>query len=134
MKPTCLLLVAVGPFWAQFGLQGPIFGHFLAVMGPLTAATRELGVQTHGDRVALRNAAFSLGLGSFWGHLGPFWAHFGPILASRGPYLAIFSSMVAADRRPPGVGGPNLVGRTALGRGKFGLSLGPRAIGVPVIE
>ena len=80
MKPTCLLLVAVGPFWAHFGLQGPIFGHCLAVMWPLTGATRELGVQTHGDRVALGNRTFFLGLGSFWGHLGPFWAvlaHFG---------------------------------------------------------
>ena len=134
MKPTCLLLVAVAPFWAYFGLQGPIFGHFLAVMWPLTAATRKLGVQTHDDRVALCNAAFFLGLGSFWGHLGPFWAiltPFGPISASKGPFLAIFSSNVAADWRHPGVGGPNLVGRTALGRGPFGLSLGPRAIRVP---
>ena len=63
MKPTCLLLVAVGPFWAQFGLRGGIFGHFLAVMWPLTTATWELGVQTHGDGVALRNATFFLGLG-----------------------------------------------------------------------
>ena len=109
MKPACLLLVAVGPFWAHFGLQGPIFGHFLAVMWPPTGATRELGVQTHGDRVALRNGTFFLGLGSFWGHLGPFGADLaprGPILASRGPFWAIFSSFVAADRRRPGVRGP----------------------------
>ena len=89
MKPTCLLLVAAGPFWAHFSLQGAIFGHFLAVMWPPTAATQELGVQTHGDRVALRNGPFFLGLGSFWGHLGPFWAvlaSFGPIVASWGPF------------------------------------------------
>ena len=130
MKPTCLLLVAVGPFWARFGLQGPIFGHFLAVMWPPTAATRELGVQTHSDRVALRNAAFFLGLGSFWGHLGPFWAvlaSFGPILAFKGPFLAIFSNIVAADRHHLGVGGPHLVGMSALARGPFRLSLGPLA-------
>ena len=110
MKPTCLLLAAVGPFWAHFALQGPIFGHFLAVMWPPIAATRELGVQTHGDRVALRNGTFFLGLGSFWGHLGPFWAvlaSFGPISGSRGPFWAIFSNNVAADWRHPGVGGPN---------------------------
>ena len=93
MKPSCLLLVAVGPFWAHFGLQGPIFGHFLAVMWPPTAATGELGVQTHGDRVALCNAAFFLGLGSFWGHsggilgcFGLFGAHFGLM----GPILGHF--------------------------------------------
>ena len=71
---------------------------------------------------------FSLGLGSFWGHLGPFWAvlaSFGPISASRGPLLAIFSNNVAANRRHPGVGGPNLVGMSALARGPFRLSLGP---------
>ena len=110
MKPTCLLLVAVGPFWAHFGLQGGIFGHFLAVMWPPTAATRELGVQTHGDRVALRNGTFFLDLGSFWGNLGQFWAVlalFGPISASKGPLLAIFGNSVVADRRQPGVGGPN---------------------------
>ena len=117
--------------------MGPIFGHFLAVMWPLTAATRALGVQTHGERAALRNAAFFLGLGSFWGHLGPFWAvlaSFGPISASWGPFLAIFSNNVAAHRRHPGVGGPNLVGRSALGRGPFVLSLGPQAIGIPEIS
>ena len=83
------------------------------------------------------NGTFFLGLGSFWGHLGPFWAvlaPFGPISASKGPFLAIFSSNVAADQRQPGVGGPNLVGRTALGRENFGLSLGPQAIGVPEIS
>ena len=85
MKPTCLLLVAVGPFWAHFGLQGPIFGHFLAAMWPPTAATRQLGVQTHGDRVALRGAAFFLGLGSFWGHLSPCWA----VLAPFGRYFGL---------------------------------------------
>ena len=93
MKPTCLLLVAVGPLWAHFGLQGPSFGHFLAVMWPPTAATRELGVQTHGDMVALRTTTFFRGLGSFWGHLGPFWAAlapFGPILASKGPFFGHF--------------------------------------------
>ena len=136
MKPTCLLLVAVGPFWAHVGLQGPIFGHFLAVMWPPTAAKRELGVQTHGDRVALRRGTLFLRLGSFWGHLGAFWAvlaPLGPISASRGPFLAIFSLNVAANRRHPGVGGPNLVGRSALARGPFRPSLGPRAIGVPKI-
>ena len=99
-----------GLFWAHFSLQGPIFGHFLAVMWPPTAATRELGVQTHGDRVALRNGTFFLRLGSFWGHLGPFWAvlaPFGPISASKGPFLAIFSSNVAADQCHPRVGSPN---------------------------
>ena len=137
MKPTCLLLVAGGPFWAHFGLHGPIFGHFLAVMWPPTTATRELGVQTHGDRVALRNAAFFLSLGSFWGHLGPFWAvlaPFGPNLASTDRFWAIFSNNVAADRRHPGVGGPKLVGRSALGRGPFGPSFGPQAIGIPDIS
>ena len=127
MKPTCLLLVAV-PFWAHFGLQGPIFGHFLAVMWLPTVATQELGVQTHGDRVALRRGTLILGVGSIWGHLGPFWAvlaSFGPILASKGPFLAIFSNNVAADRRHRGVGGPNLVGRSALARGPFRPSLGP---------
>ena len=97
-------------------------------MWPQTAATRELGAQTHSDRVALRRGTFLLGLGLFWGHLGPFGAvlaPFGPILAFKGPFLAIFSSNMAADRRHPGVGGPNLVGRSALGRGPFGLSLGP---------
>ena len=87
--------------------------------------------------MALHNGTFFLGLVSFWGHLGPFWAAlapFGPILASKGPFLAIFSSNVAANRRHPGVRGPNLVGRTALGRENFGLSLGPRAIGVPEIS
>ena len=106
-------------------------------MWPPTGATGELGVQTHGDRVALRNGTFSLGLGSFWGHLGPFWAvlaSFGPISASRGSFLAIFSSTVAADQRHQAVGGPNLVGRSALGRGPFGLSLGPQAIGILVIS
>ena len=41
---------------------------------------------------------------------------------------------MAADRHHPGVGGPNLVGRSALGRGPFGLSLGPQAIGIPEIS
>ena len=97
-------------------------------MWPPTAATRDLGVQTHGDRVALCNGTFFLGLGSFWGHLGPFWAilaPFGPISASTDPFRAIFSSYVAADRRHPGVGGPNLLGRSALARGPFRPSLGP---------
>ena len=129
MKPTCLLLVAVGPFWAHFGLQGAIFGHFLAVMWPPTGANRELETQTHGDRVGLRRGTFFLGLGSFWGHLGPVWAvlaSFGPISASRGPFLAIFSNNVAADRRHPGVGGPNLVGLSSGPRqAKFG-ALGDR--------
>ena len=127
MKPTCLLLIAVGPFWAHFGLQAPIFSHFLAVMWLPTSANGELGVQTHGDRMALRDGTFFLGLGSFWGHLGPFWADLapcGPILASRGPFFAIFSNNVAADRRHPGVGGPNLVGMSALARGPFRPSLG----------
>ena len=91
-------------------------------MWPPTGATRELGVQTHGDRVALLHAAFFSGLGSFWGHLGPFWAvlaSFGPILASRGPFWAIFSNHVAADQLHLGVGGPNLVGMSALARGPF---------------
>ena len=85
-------------------------------MWPPTGDTRELEAQTHGDRVALRRGTFVLGLGSFGGHLGPFWAvlaTFRPILASEGPFLAIFSGNVAADRRHPGVGGPNLVGRSA---------------------
>ena len=128
MKPTCLLLVAAGPFCAHFGLQGPIFGHFLAVMWLPTGATQELGVQTHGDRVALRRGTFFLGLVSFWGHVGPFWAvlaSLGPVLASWGPFLVTFSNSVAADQRHLGVGGPNLVGRSALARGPFGLSLGP---------
>ena len=117
MKPTCLLRVAVGPFWAHFGLQGAILGHFLAVMWPPTGATWELGVQTHGDRVALRNGTFFLGLGSFWGHLGPFWAvltSFGPILASTDPFGAIFSGNVAADRRQPGSWGPKRGGSDRL--------------------
>ena len=67
--------------------------------------------------------------GGIWALFGLFWPLFGPISASKGPFLAIFSRNVAADRRHPGVGGPNLVGRTALGRGNFGLSLGPQAIG-----
>ena len=46
----------------------------------------------------------------------------------------MFSRNVAADRRHPGVGGPNLVGRSALGRGPSGLSLGPQAIGAPEIS
>ena len=125
MKPTCLLLVAGGPFWAHFGLHGPIFGHFLAVMWPPTTATRELGVQTHGDRVALRNTAFFLGLGSFWGHLGPFWAVLAPFGPNLDQFWAIFSGNLTADRRHPGVGGPNLVGRSALARGPFRLGLGP---------
>ena len=98
MKPTCLL-VAVG---AHFGLQRPIFDHFLPAVWSPTGATRELGVQTHGDRVALRRGTLLLGLGSFWGHLGPFWAvlaSFGPIWASWGPFLAIFRNNVAADWR-----------------------------------
>ena len=73
----------------------------------------------------------------FWGHLGPFWAvlaPLGPILASTDPIWAIFSGNVAANRRHPGDGGPNLVGRSALGRGPFGLSLGPQAIGIPEIS
>ena len=86
MKPTCLLIVAIGPFWAHFGLQGPIFGHFVAVMWPSTGATREFGVQTHGDGVASRNAAFFLGLGSLWGHLGPIWGCFGPFWAHFGHF------------------------------------------------
>ena len=117
--------------------RGPFLAIFLAVMWPSTGATLDLGVQTHGDRVALRSGTFFLGLGSFWGHLGPFWAvlaPFGPISASKGPFLAIFSSNVAADWHDPGVGGPNLVGRSALGRGNFGLSLGSRVIGVPEIS
>ena len=122
----------MGCFWPLLGPFRPPEAHFWP-----TAATRELGVQTHGDRVALRRGTLHLGLGSFWGHLGPFWtdlAPFGPISATNDPFLAIFSSTVAADRRHPGVGGPNLVGRTALGRGNFGLSLGPQAIGVPEIS
>ena len=93
-------------------------------MWPPTDATQDMGVQTHGDRVALRNGTFFLGLGSFWGHLGPFWAvlaSFGPISASKGPFLAIFSNNVAAHR----VEGPNLVGMSALARGPFRPSLGP---------
>ena len=72
----------------------------------------------------------------FWVHLGPFYAvlaPFEPILASTDPFWAIFSSNVAANQRHPGVGGPNLVGIGALGRGPFGLSLGPQAIGIPEI-
>ena len=123
----------MGPF-------GTVFAHFrpfLAVLWPPTGASWESGAQTHGDRVALRRGTLHLGLGSFWGHLGPFWAvlaPFGPIPASRGPFLAIFSRNVAADRRHPGVGGPNLVGRSALARGPFRPSLGPQAIGVPEIS
>ena len=41
---------------------------------------------------------------------------------------------MAADRHHPGVGDPNLVDRNALGRGPFGLSLGPQAIGIPEIS
>ena len=66
-----------------------------------------------------------------WVHFGGIWDPFGPILASKGPFLAIFSSNVAADRRHPGVGGPNLVARSALGRGNFGLSLGLRRSAYP---
>ena len=127
MKPTCLLLVAGGPFWAHFGLQGPIFGHFLAVMWPPTAATRELGSKHMVIGWLYVTQPFFLGLGSFWGHLGPFWAvlaPFGPILVSRGLLLAIFSNNVAAGRHHQ-VGGPNLVGMSALARGPFKISLGP---------
>ena len=52
-------------------------------------------------------------------------ASFGPILASWGPFLAIFSNNVTADWRHPDVGGPNLVGRSALARGTFRPSLEP---------
>ena len=41
---------------------------------------------------------------------------------------------MAADRRHPGVLGPNSVGWSALGRGTFGLSLGPRVMGIPEIS
>ena len=87
--------------------------------------------------MALRRGTLHLGLGSLWGHLGPFWADLapcGPISASRGPFLAIFGNSVVADRRHPGVGGPNLVGRSAFARGPFRPSLGPQAIGVPEIS
>ena len=47
---------------------------------------------------------------------------------------ATASNRWAADRRHPGVAGPNLVGMSALARGPFGLSLGPWAIGVPEIS
>ena len=135
----------MGPFWSVLAPVWPIltsrgtFWPILAIMWPPTSATQELGAQTHGDRVALHRGTFVLGLRPFWGYVGPFgavlasgglWPHFGLL----GPILAIFSSDVAADRRHPGVGGPNLVGRTALGRGPFGLSLGPQAIGVPRIS
>ena len=78
----------------------------------MTGATRELGAQTHGDRVALHRGTFGVILGAFepiWGCFGPFLAHF----SLQGPILAIFSSNLAADRRHPGVGGPNLVGMSA---------------------
>ena len=64
-------------------------------MWPPTGTTRELGAQTHGDRVALHSGTFVLGLVSFGGKRGPlglFLAHFG----LQGPILAIFSSNVAA--------------------------------------
>ena len=80
---------------------------------------------------------FSYVWGHFGGILGAFWAvlaPLGPISASRGPFLVIFSRNLATDRRHPGVGGPNLVGRSALGRGPFGASLGPWAIGIPEIS
>ena len=97
-------------------------------MWPPTGATQEVGAQTHGDWVALHRRNFVLGLGSSQGHLGPFGAvlaPFGPTSASMGLFLATFSNNVAADRRHPGVGGPNLVGMSTLARGPFKLSLGP---------
>ena len=88
-----------GGIWAHVGLIWPIVGPFrppgahfwpfLAILWSPSGATRELGAQTHGDRVALRDGTFFLGLGAFFGHLGPFWAvlaSFGPISASRGPF------------------------------------------------
>ena len=89
----------LGPFQAGLAPFGPIlaskgpFWPFLAVMRPSTNAARELGAQTHGDRVALHSGIIVPGLGSLWGHLGPFWA--------------ILSSNVAVDRRHLGVEGPN---------------------------
>ena len=130
---------------ANFGLAAcllldhtayPQPGPFLTMMRPPTGATRELGAQTHDTRVALHSGSIVLALGSFRGHLGPFGAvlaPFCPISASRGPFWPFFSSNTAADWCHPGVGGPNLVGMSALGRGSFALSLGPWAIGVPEI-
>ena len=66
-----------GPFWAHFSLLGPT-STFFAGMWPPTGTTRELGGQTHGDRVALHRGPFVLGLRPFWGHLGQFQAVFGP--------------------------------------------------------
>ena len=81
------------PLLGPFRPPGAQFWPFFTVMWPPTAATRELEVQTHGNRVALRNGTFFQGLGSFWGHLHPYGsilAPFGPILASMDPILGHF--------------------------------------------
>ena len=45
--------------------------------------------------------------GGIWAHFKVFWPLTGPFSASMGRFMAIFSSNVAADRRHPGVEGPN---------------------------
>ena len=118
-----LFWAVLAPFWPILTSRGP-FWPFLAVMWPPTGATWELRAQTHVNRVALHRETFVQGsdtiLGAFrpiLGCFGPFLAHFG----LQGPILAIFSSKLAADWRHTGVGGPNLLGRSALGRRPFGL-------------
>ena len=59
-------------------------------MRPLTAATRELGVQTHGDRAAVRNAAFFLSFGVILGAFGPILGCFGLFWAPTGLMGPIF--------------------------------------------
>ena len=55
-----------------------------------------------------------------------------PLSASLHPHPAPQPPLPPRSTRE--VGGPNLVGRSALGRGPFGPSLGPQAIGVPEIS
>ena len=86
-------------------------------MWPPTGATQELGLQTHGDRVALRNGTFSLGLGSFGGHLGPF----GTALAHFWPFLAVLWTPNGAGRES---GAQTHGDRVALCRGTLHLGLG----------
>jgi hypothetical protein len=90
----------LAPLWAHFGLQGPFLAIFGIVWSP-TGTTRELGVQTHGDRVALRRGTLLLGLGSFWAHFGLFWPLLGPFRphgAHFWPFLAIMWPPTGATR------------------------------------